>query len=69
LGGVIYSDAGGAFNINGQYVTIEALYDKPAPAGGGLNLAEIRPELQCNAYRIREQAEIQKGIDLPLGKR
>ena len=38
---VFYSDAGGAFNIDGEYVTIEALYDKPAPAGGGLNLAEI----------------------------
>ncbi|RJR48520.1 MAG: PEP-CTERM sorting domain-containing protein [Desulfobacteraceae bacterium] len=38
---VFYSDAGGVFDINGEYVTIEALYNRVAPTGGGLNLAEV----------------------------
>lgn len=38
---VFYSNADGAFNPDGEYLTIEGVYDNPLPAGGGLNLAEI----------------------------
>lgn len=38
---VFYSDASGAFNVMGEYVTIEGVFDAGLPAGGGLNLAEI----------------------------
>ena len=37
---VFYSDANGAFNLNGNYVTIEARYDNPA-SGGGLNIGAV----------------------------
>jgi len=36
---VFYSDANGAFNLNGDYVTIEATF--PGTAGGGLNIAAV----------------------------
>jgi len=35
---VFYSDANGAFNIDGEYITIQAQYPGP---GGGLNIAEV----------------------------
>ena len=38
---VFYSDANGAFNLNGNYVTVEAAYPQPLPAGGGLNLGAV----------------------------
>ena len=38
---VFYSDANGNFNIAGEYLTIEGVYDIGLPYGGGLNLAEI----------------------------
>jgi hypothetical protein len=37
---VFYSDANGAFNVNGNYVTVEAIYPN-ASGGGGLNLAAV----------------------------
>src|SRR3990170_2576797 len=36
---VFYSDANGAFNLNGNYVTIEATF--PGQAGGGLNIGAV----------------------------
>ena len=38
---VFYSDANGTFNLDGEYLTIEGIYNKGLPYGGGLNLAEI----------------------------
>jgi hypothetical protein len=38
---VFYSNADGAFNADGEYLTIEGVYQVGLPAGGGLNLAEI----------------------------
>lgn len=38
---VFYSDANGNFNVNGNYVTVEAVWPNPLPAGGGLNLAAV----------------------------
>jgi hypothetical protein len=38
---VFYSDANGNFNINGNYVTVEAVFPRPLPAGGGLNLGAV----------------------------
>src|SRR5512136_2066101 len=38
---VFYSDVNGAFDVNGEYLTIEGVFDVGFPAGGGLNLAEI----------------------------
>jgi hypothetical protein len=37
---VFYSDANGAFNVNGNYVTVEAIYPN-SNGGGGLNLAAV----------------------------
>ena len=37
---VFYSDANGAFNLNGNYVTIDAVYPN-ASGGGGLNIAAV----------------------------
>jgi hypothetical protein len=37
-----YSDADGTPNPLGSYLTIEARYDNPAPAGGGLNISGVR---------------------------
>jgi hypothetical protein len=37
---VFYSDANGTFNLNGNYVTVEAVYTNPG-GGGGLNLAAV----------------------------
>lgn len=36
---VFYSDANGAFNINGNYVTVEARF--PGQGGGGLNIGAV----------------------------
>ncbi len=38
---VYYSDADGAFNLSGEYLTISGAFLYELPAGGGLNLAEI----------------------------
>lgn len=38
---VYYSNEDGAFNLDGEYLSIEGVYLQPLPAGGGLNLAEI----------------------------
>jgi hypothetical protein len=38
---VYYSDAQGAFQADGSYLTISGVFPVPLPAGGGLNLAEI----------------------------
>ena len=39
---VFFSDADGTFNTEGEYLTIEGVYDRELPEyGGGLNLAEI----------------------------
>ncbi len=38
---VYYSDANGAFDLDGEYLSIEGVFLQGAPAGGGLNLAEI----------------------------
>lgn len=39
---VFYSDALGNFDVDGEYMTIEGVYGRSRPAGGGLNLAEMR---------------------------
>jgi hypothetical protein len=50
---VFYSDANGAFNVNGDYVTIEAVF--PGQAGGGLNIGAVdmligpNPPMICRA--------------------
>lgn len=38
---VFYSDANGAFNLNGNHVTVEAVFPFPLPSGGGLNLGAV----------------------------
>ena len=38
---VFYSDANGAFNLNGNHVTVEAVFPAALPSGGGLNLAAV----------------------------
>jgi hypothetical protein len=38
---VFYSNADGTFNVEGEFLTVEAVFDRGLPAGGGLNLAEI----------------------------
>ncbi len=38
---VFYSNADGTFNLNGSYLTIEAVYAFGKPAGGGLNINEV----------------------------
>ncbi len=38
---VYFSDAEGAFDLDGSYLTISGVFDLAAPAGGGLNLGEI----------------------------
>lgn len=38
---VFYSNADGSLNTNGEYITVEAVYDFGLPSGGGLNIAEI----------------------------
>jgi hypothetical protein len=37
---VFYSDVNGNFNVNGNYVTVEAVFPNPS-SGGGLNLAAV----------------------------
>lgn len=39
---VYYSDGDGTFNLSGEYVTISGVFEQEAPAGGGLNLAEMQ---------------------------
>jgi hypothetical protein len=38
---VFYSNADGSFNLAGEYLTIEGVFQQSLPSGGGLNLAEI----------------------------
>lgn len=38
---VYYSNADGTFNIDGEYLSITAVFGMTYPAGGGLNLAEV----------------------------
>jgi hypothetical protein len=38
---VFYSDANGNFNVNGNYVTVEAVFPHQFPSGGGLNLGAV----------------------------
>ena len=38
---MFYSNADGTFNLNGSYLTIEAVYAFGKPAGGGLNINEV----------------------------
>ena len=39
---VYYSNDDGSFNLDGAYLTISGVFDRAAPSGGGLNLAEIQ---------------------------
>lgn len=39
---VFYSDASGNFDVDGEYLTIEAVFSHELPAGGGLNIGEAR---------------------------
>ncbi|GAL94180.1 PEP-CTERM sorting domain-containing protein [Microcystis aeruginosa] len=39
---VFYSDSLGNLDVNGMYVTVESVYDRELPAGGGLNIAEVQ---------------------------
>jgi hypothetical protein len=39
---VFYSDSLGNFDASGMYVTVESVYDRELPAGGGLNIAEVQ---------------------------
>lgn len=39
---VYYSDADGIFNVDGPYVSIEAVFNHALPWGGGLNIAEVQ---------------------------
>jgi hypothetical protein len=38
---VFYSDANGALNINGAYITVEVRYPFALPSSGGLNIEEV----------------------------
>lgn len=48
---VFYSDANGNFNVNGDYVTVEAVFPHPAPFGGGLNLGAVDLVINNQIYR------------------
>jgi hypothetical protein len=39
---VFYSDSLRNFDASGMYVTVESVYDRELPAGGGLNIAEVQ---------------------------
>jgi hypothetical protein len=39
---IYYSNADGAFNVDGGFLTIEAVYSGTAPTNAGLNVAEVR---------------------------
>lgn len=39
---VFFSDWDGTFNLNGEFITIEAVWDIGAPSGGGLNIAAVQ---------------------------
>jgi hypothetical protein len=49
---VFYSDADGTLNLNGEFVSVEASFPLPAPAGGGLNLAEVQLNFGSGALRF-----------------
>ncbi len=38
---VYYSDADGSFNIDGEFVSVEAVFDLELPFGGGFNLSKV----------------------------
>jgi hypothetical protein len=52
---VFYSDGNGAFNVIGEYLTIEGVFDAGLPAGGGLNLAEIGLNFSSTPSAIRRE--------------
>ena len=60
---VFYSDANGFYNIDGEFVTVEALFNVELPAGGGLNLAEV----EFNFTDGSSQYAISIGSYLALG--
>lgn len=39
---VFYSDADGSFDPDGEFVTIEAVWNRSLPVSGGLNIAEVQ---------------------------
>jgi len=39
---VFYSDGDGSFNLDGEFISVEAVFPFTLPAGGGLNLSEIQ---------------------------
>ena len=47
---VFYSNANGSFNVNGNYVTVEARYDN-ASGGGGLNIGAVDLVIGSTAVR------------------
>lgn len=47
---VFYSNWDGSFNPSGQFVTIEAVWDRGAPAGGALNIAAVRLNFGSGAH-------------------
>jgi hypothetical protein len=38
---IFYSNANGSFNLDGEYLSIEGVFEQTLPSVGGLNLAEI----------------------------
>jgi len=52
---VFYSDAEGNFNIDGEYMTIEAVYSFGSPTGGGLNIAEMRLNFADDSSALANQ--------------
>jgi hypothetical protein len=47
---VFYSNANGTFNVNGNYVTVEARYESPT-GGGGLNIGAVDLVIGSTAVR------------------
>ncbi len=46
---VYYSNSDGSFNLNGDYISVEASFFAMLPYGGGLNLAEIALNFSNNS--------------------
>jgi hypothetical protein len=49
---VFYSNADGTFDLDGEYLSIEGVFLQGLPAGGGLNLAEIRLNFLSSAVEF-----------------
>jgi len=60
---VYYSNADGTFNLDGAYLTISGMFAYAAPAGGGLNLAEV----QLNTPNVAPQFGTVIGSYVALG--